>query len=107
MSNSLLKFTVMLIAQTALDSVLVCGGGSAVPGIAQKLCRELRQLLPPSMTPVAASVPEYMPPATLEHASWMGGAVLSKVSACRSAKRHCWCPEWCAAGALLQMRDVI
>lgn len=27
-----------MILQTALDSVLVCDGGSAVRGIAQKLC---------------------------------------------------------------------
>lgn len=76
-----------LHAQTALDSVLVCGGGSGVPGIAQRLCRELRQLLPPSMTPVAASVPEYMPAATLQHSSWMGGAVLSKVRLLSSLRR--------------------
>jgi hypothetical protein len=44
-----------------------------------QLCRELRQLLPPALTPVAATVPEYMPAATLQHSSWMGGAVLSKV----------------------------
>ena len=44
-----------------------------------QLCRELRQLLPPVMTPVAVTVPEYMPAATLQHSSWMGGAVLSKV----------------------------
>lgn len=67
------------VRKAALDSVFVCGGGSAVPGIAQKMCRELRQLLPPSMTPVATSVPEYMPATTAQHASWMGGAVLSKI----------------------------
>ena len=65
--------------------MVVCGGGSAVPGIGQKLCRELRQMLPPSMPPCACAVPEYMPPTTLQYAAWFGGAVLSKVMHVRAS----------------------
>ncbi|KAK9842049.1 hypothetical protein WJX81_005988 [Elliptochloris bilobata] len=65
--------------KAALDSVLVCGGGSAAPGAPQRVLRDLRSLAPPSITPAPVVLPEYMPPATPRHAAWMGGAVLSKV----------------------------
>ncbi len=75
------KLTIQICLQAAVDAVVVCGGGSAVPGIGHRLCRELRQLLPPSMTPCTVSLPEYMPGTTLQYAAWFGGAVLSKVCA--------------------------
>lgn len=65
--------------QAALDCVMVCGGGSRCPGITQRLCRQLRAMLPPSTPPCAVAVPEYMPPSTLQHAAWIGGGLLTKV----------------------------
>jgi actin-related protein 7 len=40
---------------------------------------DLEQQLPPSMKPMLAGVPEYMPPGTGRWAPWMGAAILSKV----------------------------
>ena len=57
----------------------VCGGGSTAPGLNQRLFRELRLLLPPSVQPQMCSVPDYMPDTAAACAAWMGGAVLSKV----------------------------
>lgn len=68
------------VRKTALDCVMVCGGGSCCPGIAQKLCRQLRGMLPPSTPPCVAVVPEYMPQDSgSAHAAWIGGGLLSKV----------------------------
>jgi actin-related protein len=50
--------------QAALESVLVCGGGSAAPGASQRVLRDLRTLAPPSFTPAPVVLPEYMPAAT-------------------------------------------
>ena len=65
--------------QVALESLLVCGGGSGVQGLALRLLRELRLSLPPSASPGLIQAPEYTPASTLQHSVWMGGAVLSKV----------------------------
>lgn len=48
--------------QAALESVLVCGGGSAAEGAPQRVLRDLRLLAPPSVTPAPVVLPEYMPP---------------------------------------------
>ena len=66
--------------QAAVENLLVCGGGSAVPGLGQRLVRELHSQLSGNATPKLVQLPEYLPPHTLACASWMGGAVLSKVS---------------------------
>ena len=68
-----------LPAQAAVESLLVCGGGSAVPGLAARLVRELHARLLSTTAPKLLQLPEYMPPHTLACASWMGGAVLAKV----------------------------
>ena len=57
----------------------MCGGGSAVPGLAPRLVRELHSRLLGATAPKLLQLPEYMPPHTLACASWMGGAVLAKV----------------------------
>ena len=65
--------------QVALDCVMVCGGGSRCPGITQRLCRQLRSMLPPSTPPCAVALPEYMPQAsTFLYAPWIGGGLLAK-----------------------------
>ena len=65
--------------QAVLDNVLICGGGSAVQGLPQRLLRQLRMSLPPSTVPGLSQVPEYMNTDTLRFAAWTGGAILSKV----------------------------
>ena len=66
--------------QAAMESILVCGGGSAVPGLGPRLLREVRGRVPASIAPQLLQPPDYMPSQTLRYATWMGGAVLSKVS---------------------------
>lgn len=62
-----------------LENVVICGGGSVIPGMTQRCLRDMRALLPPTSQPVVVSRPEYMPPSTMRHSVWMGGAVLAKV----------------------------
>eukprot|EP00798_Chlamydomonas_sp_ICE-L_P004670 gene4670-14867_t len=62
------------------EGVLVCGGGSAIPGLATRLIKEVKTLLPPSINPALCPVPEYLQADhTCKFAPWVGGAVLSKV----------------------------
>ncbi|PRW56504.1 actin-related 7 [Chlorella sorokiniana] len=63
-----------------LEGMMLCGGGSSIPGLAARLLREMRGLAPQSIAPGIYGVPDYMPEATLRHAAWMGGAVLARVS---------------------------
>lgn len=60
--------------------MLVCGGGSAAPGLPARLVREVRALCPQNVAPGVYGVPEYMPETTPRHAAWMGGAVLARVA---------------------------
>ena len=57
----------------------VCGGGSALAGLKQRLLREVRALAPASWNPNIFAKPPYLPDHTLQHAAWVGGAILSKV----------------------------
>ena len=50
--------------QALMESIFICGGGSAVPGVGPKLLQSISAHLPPSAQPVLCPVPEYMP----EHA---------------------------------------
>ena len=50
-----------------------------MPGLGQRLVRELHSRLPGNAMPKLLQPPEYMPAHTLACASWMGAAVLSKV----------------------------
>ena len=47
--------------QALMESVFICGGGSAVPGVGPKLLQSISAHLPPSVQPVLCPVPEYMP----------------------------------------------
>lgn len=66
--------------QVLLENVLICGGGSAVEGLPARLLKEVQLQMQPSAVPATTATPEYMPPTTLQHSVWVGGAVLSKVS---------------------------
>jgi hypothetical protein len=39
------------VPQIALENILPCGGGSAMPGLNQRFLREMRALVQPSMQP--------------------------------------------------------
>lgn len=62
-----------------MESILLCGGGSAVPGLGARLLRDVRGRIPASTSLQLLQPPDYMPSQTLRYASWLGGAVLSKV----------------------------
>jgi len=59
---------------------MLSGGGSAIPNLQSRLFRELQCLVPHSIQPGFCATPEYMPATTQKYASWMGGAILSKVN---------------------------
>ena len=79
--------------QAFAENILLCGGGSCIPGIEAKFAAELQALSPPSLPPAMCSCPDYMPDHTFKYSSWMGAAILSKVSARQSGSTpdlHCW-----------------
>lgn len=61
------------------ENLLVCGGGAAIPGLAERLLSEVTSLAHPSLTPALCPIPDYMPSHTAQRAGWMGGALLAKV----------------------------
>ncbi|KAK9805370.1 hypothetical protein WJX73_007756 [Symbiochloris irregularis] len=65
--------------KAAMESLMLCGGGSLVGGMSGRLLREVRARSPASAAPQMLPLPDYMPALTLRYANWMGGAVLSKV----------------------------
>lgn len=81
--GSFLHECLLLPLQAFAENVLLCGGGSRVPGLEAKFLTGLQSVSPPSMPPAMCSCPDYMPENTLKYSSWMGAAILSKV--CRSA----------------------
>ena len=67
------------VLQAFAENVLLCGGGSSIPGIDAKFAAELQSVSPPSLPPAMCSCPDYMPDHTPKYSSWMGAAILSKV----------------------------
>ena len=70
------------------ENLLLCGGGSSIPGLTARFLRDIRGLLPSSLQPSMCPVPEYMQQQqqqqqhhhhTCKYAPWIGGAVLAKV----------------------------
>ena len=61
-----------------MESIFICGGGSAVPGVGPRLLQEISAHLLPSMQPVLCPLPEYMPEHASKVAASMGAAALSK-----------------------------
>lgn len=66
--------------QAFAENVLVCGGGSAVTGLGAAVVAEMQSVSTPSLQPALCNCPDYMPEHTLKHSSWMGAAILSKVT---------------------------
>lgn len=77
---------VKLLCQAVLESLLVCGGGSIVPGLPQRILRELCAQLPPSTGPALVQAPEYAFEGMLQVAAWTGGAIISKARSAAEAK---------------------
>ncbi|KAL3132514.1 hypothetical protein ABBQ32_009057 [Trebouxia sp. C0010 RCD-2024] len=61
------------------ENMLLCGGGSRVPGLSAKFAAEMQSVSPPSLQPAMCNCPDYMPEKTLHYSSWMGAAILSKL----------------------------
>lgn len=66
--------------QAFAENMLLCGGGSRVPGLSAKFAGEMQSVSPASLQPAMCTSPDYMPEKTLHYSSWMGAAILSKVS---------------------------
>lgn len=66
--------------QAFAENMLLCGGGSRVPGLSAKFAGEMQSVSPASLQPAMCTSPDYMPEKTLHYSSWMGAAILSKVT---------------------------
>lgn len=50
-----------------MESIFICGGGSAVPGVGPRLLQDISAHLLPSTQPALCPLPEYMPEHTGAH----------------------------------------
>ena len=89
-----------------MESMLVCGGGSAISGLGPRVLREVRGRVPASVTPQQLLPPDYMPSQTLRFATWMGGAVLAKVGLSPHPPPDCLQPA-CLSGHRLLLIDSV
>jgi len=64
-----------------LANVLLCGGGSRVPGLQARMLRELRTQVAPTNDPALATAPEYLPGGghAARYAAWIGASIMAKV----------------------------
>lgn len=65
--------------KTVYENILLCGGGSSIPGLQQRFVREMKMLSPLGSAPAVCGVAEYLPAGTQRHAAWAGGAVMARV----------------------------
>lgn len=69
--------------RAVLDAVAVsggwAGGAGREAGLDDRILRELEDAMTPSLKPMGAPVPEYMPETTARYAPWIGGSILAKV----------------------------
>ncbi|GBG62074.1 hypothetical protein CBR_g28550 [Chara braunii] len=61
-----------------LENIVLCGGGSVIPGLDSRFLREISVLAPPSMRPAVVKPPDYMPENTVKYSAWIGGSILAK-----------------------------
>lgn len=52
----------------------MCGGGALIPGLAERVVSEVKELIHPEMTAALCPVPEYMQVCTHEQTSHMGAS---------------------------------
>ena len=62
-----------------MEQLLVCGGGSKIDGISQKLIREFNDTMAPSTAGALIHPADYLPESVAEFSAWVGGGVLVKV----------------------------
>jgi actin-related protein 7 len=68
------------VTRHALENILVCGGGSLIPNLPQRLLAELRALSSPGVQPSLCPLPEYFPsPQAQRNASWVGACIAGRV----------------------------
>jgi drug/metabolite transporter (DMT)-like permease len=65
--------------RTALEGLLVCGGGAGASGVPDDLAAAVGAAVAHLGAPPLIPVPDYMPGGTLGAAAWCGAAVLSRV----------------------------
>ena len=68
------------VTRHALENILVCGGGSMMPNLPQRLLSECKALSSPGAQPSLCPIPDYFPsPQTQRNASWVGGCIAGRV----------------------------
>lgn len=77
--NSIMNHHETSMRKIVYEHMVVCGGGSCIKGVTDRLLYESRLMAPPSISPAVVATPDYMPKHTKRYASWMGGAILAKV----------------------------
>ena len=77
----------------ALGNVVLCGGGSLLPGLGERIQADLEEIVPPSRA-VRCTVAE-----DAENASWIGAAMLGDLKVFDS--------QWCSRREYDEMGPVI
>jgi actin-related protein len=72
------------LRRSALEGVLLSGGGACIPGIHERVMHELKAQLPSDQSPRMSFPPEYMLLPTPQHMAWLGGAIMAKMVAYNS-----------------------
>jgi len=72
------------LKRSALDGVLLCGGGACIPGIHDRVLHELTAQLPGGLAPKIHRLPEYMCQPSPQYIPWLGGAIMAKMVAYNS-----------------------
>lgn len=72
------------LRRSALDGVLLSGGGACIPGLHERVQHDLRAQLPTGLAPKLSFLPEYMLQATPQYTAWLGGAIMAKMVAYNS-----------------------
>jgi actin-related protein 7 len=72
------------LRRSALDGVLLSGGGACIPGLHERVLHDLRAQLPTGLAPKLSYLPEYMLQPTPQFTAWLGGAIMAKMVAYNS-----------------------
>lgn len=72
------------LRRSALDGVLLSGGGACMPGLHERVVQDLRAQLPTGLAPKLSYLPEYMLQPTPQYTAWLGGAIMAKMVAYNS-----------------------
>lgn len=72
------------LRRSALDGVLLSGGGACIKGIHERILQDLKSQLPTGLAPKMSFLPEYMLQETPQYTAWLGGAIMAKMVAYNS-----------------------